>query len=46
MEFVRKISINIGQPESYFIFGPRGTGKTSLIKNLTQNYPHKIWIDL
>ncbi len=28
---------------SFFLFGPRGTGKTTLLK---QNYPEAIWIDL
>lgn len=29
--------------QSYFLFGPRGTGKSTLMKNL---YPNAIWIDL
>lgn len=28
---------------SYFLFGPRGTGKTTLIKKL---HPDALWIDL
>ncbi|MDE3046593.1 MAG: ATP-binding protein [Verrucomicrobiota bacterium] len=28
---------------SYFLFGPRGTGKTTWLK---QHYPHAYWIDL
>ncbi len=35
--------ISIPQKYSYFLFGPRGTGKTTYLK---QNYPDAIWIDL
>ncbi|MEW6557621.1 MAG: AAA family ATPase [Elusimicrobiota bacterium] len=31
------------QKYSYFLFGPRGTGKTTYLK---QNYPDAVWIDL
>ena len=31
------------QKYSFFLFGPRGTGKTTYLK---QNYPDAIWIDL
>ena len=29
--------------DSFFLFGPRGTGKTTLLR---QNYPDALWIDL
>jgi len=29
--------------QSYFLFGPRGTGKSTFLKN---NYPDALWIDL
>ena len=29
--------------QSYFLFGPRGTGKSTWLK---QNYPNAYWIDL
>ncbi len=29
--------------QSYFLFGPRGTGKSTWLK---QQYPHALWIDL
>jgi len=35
--------ISTPQKYSYFLFGPRGTGKTTYLK---QNYPDAIWIDL
>ncbi len=29
--------------QSYFLFGPRGTGKSTYLKN---NFPEALWIDL
>ena len=31
------------EKESFFLFGPRGTGKTTWLR---QNYSHALWIDL
>lgn len=31
--------------QSFFLFGPRGTGKTTFLKNFFQTKPHR-WIDL
>lgn len=31
------------EEESYFLFGPRGTGKTTWLK---RKYPKALWIDL
>ncbi len=38
-----KRSFQAPEKESFFLFGPRGTGKTSFLK---QNYPHALWVDL
>ena len=29
--------------QSFFLFGPRGTGKTTLLR---QNFPDALWVDL
>ena len=38
-----KRNINFSKNSSYFLFGPRGTGKSSLIK---RRYPNSVYIDL
>ena len=38
-----KRSITIPQDKSFFLFGPRGTGKTTWVKN---NFPSALYIDL
>ncbi|MBI2026761.1 MAG: ATP-binding protein [Deltaproteobacteria bacterium] len=37
--------IKLSHSNSFFLFGPRGTGKTTLIKQLFSN-DHVLWIDL
>ncbi|KKU25339.1 MAG: hypothetical protein UX37_C0026G0001 [Microgenomates group bacterium GW2011_GWA2_46_16] len=36
-------SIKLPDKQSIFLFGPRGTGKTTLVK---QRYPHAVYLDL
>jgi len=38
-----KRSITIPQDKSFFLFGPRGTGKTTWVKN---NFPSALYVDL
>jgi len=38
-----KRSIKTPQNKSFFLFGPRGTGKTTWVKN---NFPNALYIDL
>jgi predicted AAA+ superfamily ATPase len=43
---IMEIALRFFQPNtgmSYFLFGPRGTGKSMLVKSL---YPEALWIDL
>jgi predicted kinase len=41
MKLITRV-FNIPQ-ESFFLFGPRGTGKSTWLK---QNFPEAVWIDL
>lgn len=41
--FKRLLTIPMDSPQSYFIFGPRGVGKTTWVK---ENFPEAYYIDL
>ena len=41
--FKRLLQIDINRKKSFFLFGPRGTGKTSWVTNY---FPEAIYIDL
>ena len=41
--YPRTLEIPVGGSHSFFLFGPRGTGKTTWLK---QRFPHAIYLDL
>lgn len=43
MKFERLLKIDKDRQKSFFLFGPRGTGKTSWVR---QNFPEALYIDL
>ncbi len=41
--FKRAVSLPTAGTETFFLWGPRQTGKSTL---LNERYPHELWIDL
>ncbi len=43
MEFIERFFKTLGTSSSFFLFRPRGTGKSTWLKI---TYPESLWIDL
>jgi len=41
--FKRMLTLPLKKKKSFFLFGPRGTGKTTLLKNL---FPNAMFVNL